>query len=247
MNQISLLLFLFFPFLALPIVRRADRDDAAYRALAAKYPELVSLARRGDGTLIGRQWVLTAAHVARGAAMSPSGVRSVRVGGADYEISEVFVHPEWTEMGPHDIGLIHLAKPVEGIRPAQLYRARDEKGQVAVLLGHGKSGDGAKRGLMEDGIARGATSKVDSADAAWLYFSFDAPPGGTWLEGAPGPGDSGGPALLERSGKVLVAGISSAGYDGRSGPGTYGAVDVFTRVSTHVAWIDSVMTANVKR
>ena len=246
MNQRSFL-FVFLSLFALPIVRRADRDDAAYRALAAKYPALVSLSRRGDGTLIGKRWVLTAAHVARGAAMSPSGVRSVRVGGADYEISEVFVHPRWTEMGPHDIGLILLSTPVEGIRPAQLYRDRNEKGQVAVLLGHGKSGDGAKRGLIEDGIARGATSKVDSADAAWLYFSFDAPPKGTRLEGAPGPGDSGGPALLEKSGKIFVAGISSAGYDGHAGPGSYGAVDVFTRVSTHAAWIDSVMIANVKR
>ena len=30
---------------------------------------------------------------------------------------------------------------------------------------------------------------------------------------------------------------------GRDGPGSYGAVDVFTRVSTHVRWIDSVMRA----
>lgn len=238
---------LFFLSLFAPIVRRADRDDAAYRALGSRYPALVSLARRGDGTLISPRWVLTAAHVARGAAMSPSGVRSVRVGGSDYPISEVFIHPDWTEMGPHDIGLILLSKPVTGVKPVAPYRARNEKGQIGVLLGHGKSGEGATRGLIEDGLARGATSKVDSADAAWLYFSFDAPPKGTRLEGAPGPGDSGGPALLEKSGKIFVAGVSSAGYDGHAGPGTYGAVDVFTRVSTHAAWIDSVMIANVRR
>lgn len=238
---------LFFLFLVAPIVRRGDRDDAAYRALGAKYPALVSLSRRGDGTLIAPRWVLTAAHVARGAAMNPSGARSVRVGVADYQISEVFLHPQWTEMGPHDIGLVLLRGPVPGVKPAALYREKNEKGQVAVLLGHGKSGDGAARGLIEDGFARGATSKIDSTDAAWLYFSFDAPPKGTRLEGAPGPGDSGGPALLETSGKIFVAGVSSAGYDGHAGPGTYGAVDVFTRVSTHAKWIDSVMTANARR
>ena len=237
--------FLVFLSLFNPIVRRADRDDAAYRALGAKYPALVSLSRRGDGTLIAPRWVLTAAHVARGAARSSQG--SVRVGRADYPISEVFIHPDWTEMGPHDVGLILLSKPVAGVKPAALYRYRNEKGRTAVLLGHGKSGDGAKRGLIEDGIARGATSKVDSADAAWLYFSFDAPPKGTRLEGAPGPGDSGGPALFEKAGKVYIAGISSAGYDGHAGPATYGAIDVFTRVSTHAGWIDSVMTANNRR
>jgi hypothetical protein len=45
------------------------------------------------------------------------------------------------------------------------------------------------------------------------------------------------------AGRQQIAGISSAGFDGRDGPGSYGAVDVFTRVSTHAAWIDSVMRA----
>lgn len=146
-------------------------------------------------------------------------------------------------MGPHDVGLILLATPVTNVKPLPLYRDRKEKGMVAVLLGHGKNGDGTKRQFVEDGIARGATSTVDSVDAAWLYFSFDAPPKGTRLEGAPGPGDSGGPALLEIAGRTFIAGISSAGYDGHAGPATYGAIDVFTRVSTHMQWIDSVMTA----
>jgi hypothetical protein len=41
----------------------------------------------------------------------------------------------------------------------------------------------------------------------------------------------------------FVAGVSSAGYDGVSGPGSYGAIDVFTRVSTNTDWIDKVMAA----
>ena len=92
-----------------------------------------------------------------------------------------------------------------------------------------------------DGRIRGATSRVDSTSAAWLYFSFDAPPKGTDLEGAPGPGDSGGPAFLMTGSTPAIAGISSAGFDGESGPGSYGAVDVFTRVSSHAAWIDSIV------
>ena len=53
--------------------------------------------------------------------------------------------------------------------------------------------------------------------------------------------------MIERSGKTYIAGVSSAGYDGENGPGTYGAVDVFARVSTHAGWIDSVMTAQSQR
>jgi hypothetical protein len=240
--QIVLQLFLL---LAIsPIIRRADRGDAEYRALGAKYPALVSMSRMGDGTLIGSRWVLTAAHVARGA--SRTGAK-VHAAGRDYEIQEAFIHPQWTEMSSHDIGLLYLKEPVRGIAPVALNRSIDEKGAIAILLGHGKSGPGVERGSVEDGIARGATSKVDSVDAAWLYFSFDKPPAGTRLEGAPGAGDSGGPALIERNGKTYIAGVSSAGYDGENGPGTYGAIDVFTRVSTHLGWIDSVMTAQSKR
>jgi hypothetical protein len=84
---------------------------------------------------------------------------------------------------------------------------------------------------------------VDSVNGSWLYFSFDSPSRGTATEGAPGAGDSGGPAILTVNGAPKVAGISSAGFDGRFGPGTYGAIDVFTRISAHLGWIDSVMSA----
>ena len=224
-----------------PIIRRADRADSAYCQLGLRARSLVSIGRAGDGTLIASRWVLTAGHVARAMAMRAGAVRSVQIGGASYAVAETFVHPDWTEMGPHDIGLLRLARPVSGVTPSALYRGRAEKGRVATLLGHGKSGTGATRERIEDGKARGATSRVDSADSNWLYFSFDAPPSGTNLEGAPGPGDSGGPALISIGDKTYIAGVSSAGYDGRNGPGSYGAVDVFTRVSTHAAWIDKVM------
>lgn len=225
-----------------PIIRRADRPDSAYCQLGSQARSLVSIGRAGDGTLIGSRWVLTAGHVARSLSMRQPAMRSVAIGGVNYSVAETFVHPEWTEMGPHDVGLLHLSRAVAGVTPTPLYRGNEEKGRIATLLGHGKAGTGAGSERIEDGKARGATSRVDSADSKWLYFSFDTPPAGTDLEGAPGPGDSGGPALITIGGKMYIAGVSSAGYDGVDGPGSYGAVDVFTRVSTHAAWIDSVMT-----
>ena len=50
--------------------------------------------------------------------------------------------------------------------------------------------------------------------------------------------------MLRLNGADVVAGVSSAGFDGTQGPGSYGAVDVFTRVATHVSWIDSVMKSS---
>ena len=221
------------------IIRRADRDDSAYIRAGARYPAVIALGRAGDASLIAPDWLITAGHVAA----SVRNRSTLTIGGREYAIARVAVHAAWRELGPHDIGLVQLSRRVEGVTPLALYRGSGERGSVATLVGHGGAGTGASRDRIEDGRARAATSRVDSVSADWLYFSFDAPPGGTELEGAPGPGDSGGPALIAANGSDLVAGVSSAGYDGRNGPGSYGAVDVFTRVSTHLAWIDSVMRA----
>jgi hypothetical protein len=224
---------------AFPIVRRADVPDSKFLELGARYPAVVSFGRLGDATLVHSRWLVTAAHVARG--LERGRVRSVRLGGRDHMIAGIVIHPAWRELGPHDVALVFLAQPVSGVTPIPLSRDSSESGQVAVLVGHGASGTGNSRVRTEDGRRRGATSRVDSVDRNSLYFSFDPPPLGTSHEGAPGAGDSGGPAMIIRNGIAAVAGISSAATDGRDGPGTYGAVDVFTRISTHRRWLDSVI------
>ena len=239
-NMSQAIIFLFALLMATPIVRRTDVADERYLALGQRYPSVVSLGRAGDATLIAPGWLITAAHVAR--AVDRAGVRSIHIGSADVPIGRVVLHPDWHDHGEHDIALIQLEAPVTMISPAGLYRGSSEQGQIAALIGHGGSGKGSDRQREDDGHRRGATSQVDSVSATGLFFSFDAPPNGTELEGAPGPGDSGGPAMLTVDGASQVAGISSAGFDGRNGPGSYGAIDVFTRVSTHLAWIDRVMS-----
>jgi secreted trypsin-like serine protease len=71
-----------------------------------------------------------------------------------------------------------------------------------------------------------------------LVFRFDAPPGGTDLEGISGPGDSGGPALIERDGRWQVIGVSS-GQDANatSREGVYGVTEYYTRVSSYLSWL----------
>ena len=227
-----------------PIVRRADRADSAYVALARQFPCVGAIGTLGDGTLVAPRWIVTAAHVARGAQRRLSPV-TVRIGSRDYAVTAVFIHPAWTDLGRHDIALLQLAEPVKGVAPAHLFDRSDEAGAIAYLVGNGKTGVGATRARIDDGQFRAATSRIDSTDAGAIFFSFDAPPGGTELEGAPSGGDSGGPALLREGSLVYVAGISSAGFDGIAGPASYGALDVYTRVSTHRAWADSVMNGQV--
>ena len=67
-------------------------------------------------------------------------------------------------------------------------------------------------------------------------MEFDAPPSGTALEGVGAPGDSGGPAFIEADGRLFLAGVSSASMNGK--PGTYGLVDVYTRISSYADWVE---------
>lgn len=219
------------------IVIRHDRPDSLYRALGARFPAVARVGRAGDGTLIARRWVLTAAHVA--ATINLQRARVI-IGGREYLIRRAVPHPEWRELGPHDIGLLELAEDVAGVAPLPLYRGRDEQGRTVILVGHGDTRTGLGGPWQSDGVARGATSLVESIEDARLVLRFRAPPQAGELEGAPGRGDSGGPALIETGIAVFVAGVSSAGFDGANGPGTYGAIDHFTRVSSYLDWIASV-------
>ncbi len=220
------------------IVRRHDRPDDLYRQLGERYPAVSSFGRAGAGTLIAAQWVLTAAHVAAGMPQDAT----ITFAGTPYEIDRIVVHPAWKDMGPSDIALVKLRRPVTGIVPIPIYTRRDETGKQITFVGNGGQGTGLVGPQRpEDGLKRGATNVVDSVDADWLHFTFDAPPGGTELEGISGPGDSGGPALLERDGSVSVIGVSVFGQPGAKGRGTYGAKEGYTRVSTHAEWISRVI------
>jgi hypothetical protein len=249
--QLSTSIFLNFLFLSglsatvFAITIRHDREDNKYLALGAKFPAVCALGRSGDGTLIAPQWILTAAHVANGfQKRNASG--TVRFGESEYQVEEIFVHPQWTEMGPHDIALLKLSKPVKDVTPINIFFKTDEAEQVATIVGHGDTRNGNGGNWISDSQIRAATSKIERADRNWIYLTFDSPPAGTDLEGAPGRGDSGGPAIVFAGGKALVAGVSSLGTDGINGPGTYGAEDSFVRVSAYHEWISKVLTGKQK-
>ena len=75
-----------------------------------------------------------------------------------------------------------------------------------------------------------------------LVFRFDALEDEhvTPLEGVSGPGDSGGPAIIETADGLRLAGLSVAS-SGKP-KGTYGTWEFYARVSTEVPWIRDMIT-----
>ncbi len=195
----------------------------------------------GDGVLIERQWVLTAAHVAVGIYRREKGRISVYFGSTKYSVKYAFVHPEFKPMGQHDIALLFLESEVKDCEPNKIYRDSDELGLEIVIAGHGDKRDDKNR-WIRDGKLRAFTNKIDSTTDLRVVFDYDGPEGDpTAREGAGGPGDSGGPAFIEKDGSYLVAGISSMGRPGAKGPATFGAIEYFVRVSKFQEWIDQTM------
>ena len=201
----------------------------------------------GIGTLIHSQWILTAAHVASDLARGDS----ITFLDMSYSVKTVVLHPQWqddeTDMAQvsNDIALVQLAQTVENVEPIPLYKDTDERSQIATFVGKGDVGTGLIGPNNVDGKLRKATNRIEKASDKWLLFKFDAPPTGTALEGVSGPGDRGGPALLETDRGWAIAGISSGQEDNpQLGEGYYGAIERYTRVSSYIDWIASVMEMN---
>ena len=225
------------------MIIRHDRDEADYRELGLQYPAVGKISPDGTGTLIAPRWVLTAAHVAQ---MFQRREGDVSFGGRSYPVEASFIHPDWKRNGDvADIALLRLAEAVQGIEAVGVNEKKDEAGKRVVFVGYGDFGTGETGAVRMDGVLRGATNQVAGVQERAIFFTFDDPADATRLEGISGPGDSGGPALVERNGKLWTLGVSSVGMEPEGQkPGTYGARERYTRVSTYVGWIHKTMRKN---
>src|SRR5229473_4442681 len=137
-----------------PIIVRHDTADSLYVNLGSRFADVLVDLRvptkrtregrsgNGVGVLVDSRWVLTAAHVAVEltrviTTRKTRRRRSVIIDQREYEIANVFLNPQWTELGPGDVALVQLKSPVKGHRWAIPYERRDEEGQIITVAGWG--------------------------------------------------------------------------------------------------------------
>lgn len=222
------------------IIIRHDVDDVKYHQLGEEYS--LSLAYVGGcaATLIDSTWLLTAAHCVKG---KEDNFFTARHHGSVYRIEKIFVHPHFDRENDeaNDIALVQLKDPITTGRPAKLYSAEDEKGKPVIFVGRGTYGNGREGLLKDDDIQRGATNTIISVSDQVIGFTFNSGDDATKFEGISSRGDSGGPAFITLDSKLYVAGVSS--YQVKVGlkEGTYGVMEYYTRVSTHLNWLKKVL------
>jgi len=228
------------------IIIRHDRDDARYLEFYAEGDfRAVGTIGGGMGTLIDPHWVVTAAHVVTEV---PPFDPNVVIAGKRYGIERVIMHPGWPSGGEIkarseivDLALIRLREPVTDVEPMLLYEGDDEVGREIIFVGTGQTGTGLTGPASQDRKWRAATNTVEQASENWLDFTFSEPPNATDLEGISGPGDSGGPALIERDGRLVILAVSSGNDGGGTGFCRYGSTEYYARISTMRHWIERTM------
>lgn len=153
-------------------------------------------------TLVGSHTALTAAHCWRG--MLGGGV--LLADGTHLSVIRGAYPPEYSNVpifgAAHDVGVLHLSAPIEGIEPSLLATSPPAVGDTITMVGfgeHDQAGD-------YDGLKRAGTNQI-AGEIATLFWTSGTDTQHATLD----HGDSGGPAYVVRNGRRVIAGVASQG------------------------------------
>ncbi len=258
------------------MIIRHDVNPDLYLANENEYPAVFPVhindkRKECVATLIAPRWAITAGHCTVLINLTGKQPHQLLINNQHYAVKSVHIHPEFGEvkglrdendqlidmiLNPtnmsYDVALIELSQYVNGVKPIGLYTLKNEVNQEILMLGWGDFTNGKSGTIRDqpvnDGHFRKAYNFIDGIDDNYLAFTFDPPESSKTheLEGVNGPGDSGGPALILKDKKLLIAGVSSRGYypDDVADyelEGKYGWTENYVRISTIISWIKKVI------
>ena len=241
------------------IIIRHDVASGDYSLRASDFSQVFYLELQGQrkvcgATLISNRWALTAAHcvseTSLGSVIERGDEFQVEIANVPRSIDRVMLHPDFTSLKTPevDLALLRFVQKVNYPKPIPVNTEVDELGEIVTLVGWGYFGLGTTGRQYDDGTKRQAKNRIIQVDQR-LFSFFDDPRqlnnAALPLEGTLSLGDSGGPAFLETSEGLILAGVSVGQIEGpdfsEETQGQYGSVAVYERVSLHINWINSVV------
>lgn len=252
---------------------RDDTEEHNYIGLASYTPDVCNIyfGGQGSGILIGKRWVLTAAHCLG----TSDGWVNINNNGELKYGEEVFIPTFYDdELDYADLALIRLSEASDLTDFATLSTSSDELGKTVLISGHGLIGSGndGYTGFENKLVSHAGYNVVDIYGDQYedgignhlLLIDLDRPgfhisnPLGSKdpldYEFMPVTGDSGGPWLTINGATRSIIGISqgtfatpeSVSFNGgtRVSKGYYYEIACATRVSTFYSWIRNTVRAN---
>ena len=197
----------------------------------------------GTGAALSRHWVVSAGHNVDfdddGAADADLGITFALPGFGEFAVTDAVAHPAFTGFGNpgqfHDLSLLYFENPLPSALSFPLLGYGVKVGGQVTLSGFGRSGYGSygytsDASLTDRRIGHNIVDTVDANPAgsgSLFRYDFDDPATtgdasgslGNDRETLIGPGDSGGPLLVEWEEEWALVGINTfiEGYGGRFG------------------------------